>query len=824
MPVHIGGKSRRAGVRRNLLALGAAVSLAVGGARAAPPGIARDELPAAAAVRCEFSRETPAFAMDSGLMAQLSPNASAGQTLLACSVSDGEYRTAQAPGGVTVIPHCHNSRYLFARGNNGHLYRSPDGQAWEDVGALPIHWMFSLSNDTLLRTHYQADNHLAIELSLDDGQTWQTAQWEGGGPFAMLAENAWVLPFGFCQAPHGTVVIAEYNLPANGRYLYRSTDGGATWRMVHDNQNLVKHHHAVAYHAALQRWIAVTGDGVTQQTLLASDDDGATWTTYSPPGAIYEQPTSLLDFGDATRLLCGSDTTWQAAALDVSDGPNARRLEPLVTNWSPLNGQNYSFCVFQHDGLTYACNYDYSGGPRNAVISVSPDLVHWAVYHRFSNNERGVNHLAGALNGKLHLMVVEANESYRHMVLSPARVALASAIRIDPPTANMLSAERSSAESLAGWQDIGPAGGTLELAEGAALHGNKCAHYWRSDTQAMKLASPTAPLVANTAYAGRFWIRGDGGLAFARWRMNGFDVGTAVEFTVSPDRWREVVLFPFLGAGAGGTLGISITLVSTTDARCDALIDGLQIESPPGSSWQLGDMPRGESRCKASLAHGGAWTNVFSFETGITSNWLALDEPLPVREYTLSGDSALRISFDPVGSAFILDSTIAGADQPPLVIGGQFFLSQAQVTLAVRYASGELALSVANGRGIETAAVAIDALAASSPVQVTTGMPAVSPPLPGSIFGDAFYARYLVDAQLAAAFDDLARGTVGLGDANCDGSFDILDINAFVLAIVSLTEYEAAFPNCNINLVDFNADGWIDILDVNLFVTALSGL
>lgn len=781
------------------------------------------QLPAGAAVRCGFSRSTPAFALNSGLMAQLAPDSPEQHMVLACSVSDGAYRTAQAPGGVTVVPHCNNSRFLFGRGNNGRLYRSADGETWSDVGAMSIHWLFAARDDTLLRTYYRPDHHLGIDFSSDDGQTWQTAQWESGGVFAMLAENAWVLPFGFCQAAHGTLVIAEYNLPNNGRYLYRSTDHGRTWRMVNDNQNQVKHHHAVAYHAALQRWIAVTGDGITQQTLLASDDDGVTWFTYSPAGAIYEQPTCLLDYGDATRLLSGSDTTWQAATLDVSDGPNARRLEPLVTNWSPLNGQNYSFSIFEHGGLFYACNYDYSAGPRNAVISVSQDLVHWAVYHRFRENERGVNHLAGVVGGKLHLMVVAGDESYRHLVLRPARVALATATRLDPPVQNLFSAERSSAESLAGWQDAGPPGGVLELVGGLALHGEKCVHYRRDDLQAMKLVSPTVPLLANRAYAGRFWIRGDGGLALARWRYNGFDVGVPVEFVVTPDRWREVVLFPFGGGGANGTLGISITLVSTTAGRCEAYVDGLQIEPPPGSSWQLGGVPRDESRCEARLAHSGAWTDVFSLETGVISNWLPWEETLPIREYRLSDDSTLLLSFDTSANAFRIDATIAGAPQSPLELPGQFFLSQAQVILGVRYQPGAVSLSVANGRPIETISATLDPLAAGSPLRITTGAAIGGSPLRASLFNNAFYTQFLSDALLAEAFDDLTRAPSALGDANCDGVFNILDINAFVAAIVSPAAYAGAFPNCNINHVDFNGDGSVDILDVNLFVGGLGG-
>ncbi|TWT42034.1 Alkaline protease precursor [Phycisphaerae bacterium RAS1] len=62
-----------------------------------------------------------------------------------------------------------------------------------------------------------------------------------------------------------------------------------------------------------------------------------------------------------------------------------------------------------------------------------------------------------------------------------------------------------------------------------------------------------------------------------------------------------------------------------------------------------------------------------------------------------------------------------------------------------------------------------------------------------------------------------------LGDSNCDGVVDILDINAFTLAIADPLTYELTYPGCGLANSDMNGDGTVDILDISAFV-ALLGL
>ncbi|TWT46243.1 hypothetical protein RAS1_26920 [Phycisphaerae bacterium RAS1] len=88
----------------------------------------------------------------------------------------------------------------------------------------------------------------------------------------------------------------------------------------------------------------------------------------------------------------------------------------------------------------------------------------------------------------------------------------------------------------------------------------------------------------------------------------------------------------------------------------------------------------------------------------------------------------------------------------------------------------------------------------------------------------------LSNAQCADAGGDyrgdgtLCPGQPGLrGDANCDGEVNVLDINAFVLALSDPVAYAAQYPDCDPSNCDMNGDGNLNVLDINPFVVAVSG-
>ncbi|TWT45613.1 hypothetical protein RAS1_20410 [Phycisphaerae bacterium RAS1] len=61
-----------------------------------------------------------------------------------------------------------------------------------------------------------------------------------------------------------------------------------------------------------------------------------------------------------------------------------------------------------------------------------------------------------------------------------------------------------------------------------------------------------------------------------------------------------------------------------------------------------------------------------------------------------------------------------------------------------------------------------------------------------------------------------------VGDLTCDGSVNVLDVNAFVLVLISPHLYSLNYPTCDADLADFNGDGQMNVLDINPFVAQLT--
>jgi hypothetical protein len=64
--------------------------------------------------------------------------------------------------------------------------------------------------------------------------------------------------------------------------------------------------------------------------------------------------------------------------------------------------------------------------------------------------------------------------------------------------------------------------------------------------------------------------------------------------------------------------------------------------------------------------------------------------------------------------------------------------------------------------------------------------------------------------------------TTAVGDCNCDGTIDFLDINSFVQLLIDPGGYQATHPGCPPASGDINGDGSVDFEDINPFVTLLT--
>lgn len=89
------------------------------------------------------------------------------------------------------------------------------------------------------------------------------------------------------------------------------------------------------------------------------------------------------------------------------------------------------------------------------------------------------------------------------------------------------------------------------------------------------------------------------------------------------------------------------------------------------------------------------------------------------------------------------------------------------------------------------------------------------PPMPSPtesaivVFSSSSFS-FVVDPTLTVA-----------GDLNCDGVVNSADASAFALAVVSLTDYQTTYPDCDETEGDVNDDGQLDGRDIQGFVACL---
>ena len=91
----------------------------------------------------------------------------------------------------------------------------------------------------------------------------------------------------------------------------------------------------------------------------------------------------------------------------------------------------------------------------------------------------------------------------------------------------------------------------------------------------------------------------------------------------------------------------------------------------------------------------------------------------------------------------------------------------------------------------------------------------------GSVGTDRFRITIYDGARPVILMPDATLHYQLLGDLNCDGSCDPLDVAPFVMALVSPDDYAATFPTCGTALADTNRDGRVDVFDIDSFVAII---
>jgi hypothetical protein len=779
-----------------------------------------------------YHRASVAFDTTPGGTTQLPPDTPVVVDVASVTTSDGVYRRGGGPNGDDIYPLARNSQFLIGRGDDQRLYRSADGTTWESVGLHYTDKIWTLADDTLIRTATRppADGRQALFRSTDHGQTWQPGKFAGtGDDFMLLTPGAFLHYWGLHQALNGTVVIVEYRIPNGGRYIYRSADGGANWQVVHDiDPGSIYHYHAVGKQEALGRWIASTGDQPLSHRMPVSDDDGLTWHDYlQPPGQRRAQPIALRDYGHPTRMLYGSDEGWQVAWMDFSDGPTGRSIESLTTQLNPLGPTCYIWDLFTQGGLYYASSWDYESTERNPVILVSPDLANWTIYHRFTNGEYGAYRYTGFIGGRMHILA-NARTSYEDLVLSPARVRIDQGRLVAGAVTNLLGPELSSAESTAGWvnisQVIGGSQGLFEHTTDIAHSGAGCVHYTRSDGGLMRLATPSTTAVGGTSYQFRFWVRGLTETSVAQVMVDGAVNATLAGFEPMSDRWLEVLTSPVELASGAHQLGLQFTSYSNSDHTLELLIDSLQLETVPGTPWQPGGTPRAPAYLEATMPSGGGWTNVFSIQPDVIREYLTLPADVQIKSFIVDDLTRLDLVFDPLNYSFKLRPMIGGVIQPPIATSRQHFHRKHQIRFAVRCYGGYCyGLSVSNGQPVEHLIGGFPAPAGPSVTVRAGSADAAERVLPYVLYNDRWFDGCLSDGQIAALLDELGDDAGAPGDTNCDGQVDADDSAPLTLAITDPAAYQAQYPTCPLANADVNRDGAANAADLTALLALLVG-
>lgn len=712
-----------------------------------------------------FERASPAYRGTVSAMAEYPPDAPRSLLVASCSASDGQFLYAEGPAGENIIVWCTNGSWFFGLTYpSGRLVRSPDGQTgWHyapwSQGTLtgPI---FALKSGALL---IQTRNPASTLYRSEDNGATAALVLQAGPDGYSDGRNAWMRAWSLVEAPHGTIIGAEYGDPLmanSGRRVFRSVDDGRTWSVVFDQGTLYKHHHAVGYHRGTGRWVIGCGDGVFERRYIYSAADGqaGTWQDLTPPHYTQTIATWLLDVGDPTRFLAGGDTRDQVTLLDVSRSDGVESFTHAITNWDARSGKNLSFLLFEHDGVYYACNYDGGSPLRNAVISVSADLVHWAVYHRFTANERGATIFAGYGGGKLHLGVEDFTGVERHFTISPARLALREAVMVSPPTVNSFaSANASSFETnLQGWAWHSALTGERTSAE--HHHGSWCLKITGrlpADRGSVWVTSPLVPAGPSQRWQGRLWLKGGKASVVAAMRSStliGPTNGCAVD-----DQWREFVLEPINTGMSDTAVGIELFLGDddTIDGPPMTLyVDAVQIEPVFGTPWQLGGVPRAAETLEYPVSSPPCeWTSIFTVRPDSRADTLSWAGPLYLKTYWFDADNYAELYYDASERCFKLAEVVAGAPAALVVSAEQFFQREAQIRIAVVRFADRWDLRISNGQPLQRATRAAAACPVAPTLVVRYGDRDGSRAFPAQVFDDCFYRWALSNDELTAAID-----------------------------------------------------------------------
>lgn len=558
-------------------------------------------------------------------------NVSLVTTKVVVSPSDGEVRKLDGPDAVQMWPQCVDStRKLYAvkLGNpTPGIYSTLNGTDWTLVLAMSsIVCVWCLDGDVLV-AFCSVDK--LLRRSGDGGVTWAVVY----TPQADTVVYHWTV-----VNDHGTALFLPYPSGAGdathtcavGRAT--SADGYLAWTT---GQNIVcRHIHTAGYHQALRRWVLDTEPFNSDRTVknwYVSDDDGLTWVAKASEEEIADQPCAFMDYGHASRIMFGSDTSLNVGWVDLTDA-NFGEHGSFVRNYDNRNAsKRFVWALFRDPkGVYYAAiNGQATASPRDGALLVSNNLVDWAMYHRCATADYGIQFFAGiAADGKLYGGYTEGDATPCGFRISPAIVRSANALSVEPVGANLMTANGSSAEASNPWLIRGGYSGAMTWKSDAlAPHGAKTLRYdlpagWTSGCIKSEVVTG---LTFNLTYTSTLKVRGrcrevkvasratvGGGGAFNATSLDRY-------YPLDPVIWTEVVA-PYINMGATYTdyqLFITVSEASATDGEKAVAnwieVDEGQVSLASPKQWTLGGETRAVTQFKEYLNLPADWTAIVTF-------------------------------------------------------------------------------------------------------------------------------------------------------------------------------------------------------------------
>ena len=734
-------------------------------------------------------------------------------TVLSCSASDGEMISGEGPNGEDIAPWCSNSNGLYGvnPGITNHLknlYFSEDGVEWVKIYTSPyrIKSMFAATDDMLIAWMDTPSPSQTAYYSADSGLTWHPCVNTEGGDVVFAGGGLY--PWNFHQRPpkegesYGTIIASTYNGPLYPHQIWRSTDNGITWQKVLELEPYyVTHFHAVGYHAGLDKWVADTGDSSNpdppynnRQHTFVSDDDGQTWHeyAYNLDGTGKKSNTGQVirfrDYGHPTRLLLASDGCLRIGWVDLVtwEVGTFMKAPPINTTRESI----YFYDVFEYDNLWYACFWSYGTTYHHAVIYVSPDLEHWAIYHRFSDTSvQGGNHFAGFAGGKLHIKTsTDTLSVLGHFSISPAEVCLVNnALVLTPPKTNEMTETQSKCESISGWSTnlYNKPETIFTTVWDTNFAGSQSIYFKHPDPgKNICLYSPIVNVVPGQTYIPRFWIKGSSlpyciiGIADSNKSllMNQY-------FPLLDNQWTEVWGTPYTVPWNMTSLRlISILCRSQVNPQVEGWLGATELASVPAAPWHVGESTSAQEALNHSANLGIGFTHVFFTEL-IPSTSDMGDDPLYLYTYYISPNEYVELFYDVILGAFTLQSTTSDPNLISSISSGpRWFQRSAAVKVAVRYLNGVMSLSIADGDGTEHVS---DTLTRQGvPLHgvsriIGTGDHNGDAVMPQKLYDNYLFNRALSNQEIESIFN-----VTRISDANISDVNDLIAPEAFIDSIV----------------------------------------